>query len=298
MPERLDAATALMSVGEGDLKKIARAAHLLDIESPAFGTGQCPHRTRAGQGTEFLDFRNYHPGEDTRHLDWRVSARLGRPQVRTYRDELSADWQLCLDRSTSMGTPDGNKWMLAVQLAAAFTYMLLHTGNRVGLVQFSNRVDDICPLGRGRLQYVRIAEQLGNSDSQGQGGGSNLSSTTTALRPGTHLVIISDFLVPDAMKSDIERLRSPGRKIHAIQILSPSETDLNDPGTRSVRDVESGRRVTVNSGVGRAALSRLHRWQVDLQSFSAKNGIRLSSCSAVDQWQDVMLRHIAVITNA
>ena len=75
MPERLNAEDALSSVGEADLKKLAPVAHLLDIGQPAFGTGLRPHRTHSGQGTEFLDFRDYRPGEDIRRLDWRVSAR-------------------------------------------------------------------------------------------------------------------------------------------------------------------------------------------------------------------------------
>jgi uncharacterized protein (DUF58 family) len=298
MPERLNAATALSSVGEADLRKMARVAYLLDIGQPAFGTGQRPHRTHSGQGTEFLDFRTYRPGENIRRLDWRVSARRGRPYIRTYHDELSADWQLCLDHSASMGTPDVSKWLLAVQLAAAFAYMLLHAGNRVGLIQFSKRVDDLCPLGRGRLQYVRIADQLRDSEADRFGGDSVLSTTTTVLQPGSHLAVFSDFLKPDGMKASLEKLRSPGRKIHAIQVLSPSETDVSETGARSVRDIESGERVTVSSGSSSAALAELIRWQRDLKDYTVQNGIRLSSCSATDRWQDVMLRHIAVVTNA
>jgi uncharacterized protein (DUF58 family) len=298
MPERLSAALALSSVGEADLRKMARVAHLLDIGRPAFGTGPRPHRTRSGQGAEFLDFRAYRPGEDIRRVDWRVSTRRRRPYVRTSHDELSADWQLCLDHSASMGVPDESKWALAVQLAAAFAYMLLHAGNRVGLVRFSNRVDDLCPLGRGRLQYRRIADQLRDSDADSFGAGSDLSATTTVLKPGTHLAILSDFLRSDAMRADLEKLRSPGRRIHAVQILSPSETALDAPGTRSVRDVESGELVTVGSGASRAALDELRRSQRNLEDFSVRNGIRLSSCSATDRWHDVMLRHIAVVTSA
>jgi len=298
MPERLNTAAALSLMGEADLRKMARAAHLLDIGRPAFESGLRPHRTRSGQGTEFLDFRAYQPGEDVRRLDWRVSARRGRPYVRAYHDELSADWQLCLDRSASMGTHDGSKWTLAVQLAAAFAYMLLHVGHRVGLVQFSSRVDHLCPLGRGRLQYVRIADQLRGSTAGSSGGGSALSTTGTVLQAGTHLAILSDFLKPDAMKADLESLRSPGRKIHAVQILSPSETDVNEEETLSVRDIESGEQVTIGSGASQAAYSELCRWQSDLKTFSIRNGIRLSACSTTDRWQDVMLRHIAVVTNA
>ncbi len=298
MPARLNAATALSSVSEADLRKMARVAHLLDIGQPAFGTGLRPHRSHSGQGTEFLEFRNYRPGEDIRRLDWRVSTRRRRPYVRTYHDELSADWQLCLDRSASMGRPDGSKWTLGVQLATVFAYMLLHAGNRVGLVQFSKRVDNLCPLGRGRLQYVRIVDQLRNSEAVSSGGGSSLSTTTAVLKPGTHLAILSDFLKPDAMQADLEQLRSPGRKIHAVQILSPFETQVSEAGTRSVRDVESGEQVNVGTRTCHATNSELRRIQRDLKAFSVRNSIQLSTCLATERWQDVMLRHVTVVANA
>ena len=298
MPECLKAAAALSSVGEGDLKKMARVAHLLDIGQPAFGSGLRPHRTRSGQGTEFLDFREYRSGEDIRRLDWRVSTKRGRPYIRSYHDERSADWYLCLDRSASMGVPDDSKWLLAVQLAAVFAYMLLHAGNRVGLIQFSDHVDNLCPLGQGRLQYVRIADQLRNSEADRIGGGSLLSTMNSILQPGTHLVLLSDFLKPDAMQAELEKLRSPGRKIHAVQVLSTTETELGEAGATSVRDVESGELVSVSPGSSITALRELRRCQHDLKAFSDRNGIHLSSCSAPGRWQDVMLRHIAVVTNA
>jgi len=298
MPGRLNSAVALSSLDETDLRKMARVAHLLTIGQPAFGSGLRPHRTRAGQGTEFLDFRAYRPGEDIRRLDWRASARRGRPYVRTYHDELSSDWQLCLDQSASMGALDDSKWMLGVQLAAAFAYMLLHVGNRVGVVQFSKGIDHLCPLGRGRLQYLRIVEQLRNSKTDLNGGDSNLSSVTPVVKSGTHLVIVSDFLKPDAMREDLRVLRSPGRKIHAVQVLSASETSVEENSTGLVRDIESGELVAIESGAGHIAKSALERWQRKFKDFGIQNSIQLSNCSSTDRWQDVMLQHIAQVTRA
>jgi len=226
-------------------------------------------------------------------MDWRVSARRGKPYVRTYHDELSADWVLCLDRSASMGLPDGGKWTLAVQTAAAFAYLLLHLGNRVALLTFSAHVDERVPLGRGRLQYLRIAAALRRSEAEAAGGGSSLAGTSSALGPGTHLAIFSDFLKPDGMRADLETLRSPGRKIHAIQILSASDEEVRDQGARSVRDIESGELVTLGPEARRHAHDRLRQMQDALAAFSARNGIRFSFCAATDRWQDVILRHIA-----
>jgi len=289
----MTAAAALAEVNETELRKLSRAAQWLDIGQPAFGTGQRPHRTRPGQGAEFLDFRHFRPGEDVRRMDWRISARRGKPFVRTYHDELSADWMLCLDRSASMGLPDGGKWTLAVQMAAAFAYLLLNLGNRVALVTFSAHVDEWVPLGRGRLQYLRIAAALRSSEAETAGGGSSLAGTTSVLGPGMHLAIFSDFLRPDGMRSDLEFLRSPGRKIHAIQMLAASEAEVQDQGARSVRDIETGESVTLGPEARRNAHERLRQTQDALAAFSARNGIRFSSCAATDRWQDVILRHIA-----
>jgi len=289
----MTSAVALAQVNETELRKLSRAAQWLDIGQPAFGTGQRPHRTRPGQGTEFLDFRHYRPGEDVRRMDWRVSARRGKPFVRTYHDELSADWVLCVDRSASMGLPDGGKWTLAVQTAAAFAYLLLNLGNRVALVTFSAHVDERIPLGRGRLQYLRIAAALRRSEAEAAGGGSSLAGTSSALAPGTHLAIFSDFLKPDGMRADLETLRSPGRKIHAIQILSASDEEVRDQSVRSVRDIESGELVTLGPEARRNAHDRLRQMRDALAAFSARNGIRFSFCAATDRWQDVILRHIA-----
>jgi len=289
----MTSAVALAQVNETELRKLSRAAQWLDIGQPAFGTGQRPHRTRPGQGAEFLDFRHYRPGEDVRRMDWRISARRGKPFLRTYHDELSADWVLCVDRSASMGLPDGGKWTLAVQTAAAFAYLLLHLGNRVALVTFSAHVDERVPLGRGRLQYLRIAAALRRSEAEAAGGSSSLAGTRSALGPSTHLAIFSDFLKPDGMRADLEALRSPGRKIHAIQILSASDEEVRDPRARSVRDIESGEWVTLGPEAHRNAHDRLRQIQDALAVFSARNGIRFSFCAATDRWQDVILRHIA-----
>lgn len=192
-----------------------------------------------------------------------------------------------------MGLPDGGKWTLAVQMAAAFAYLLLHLGNRVALVTFSAHVDEWIPLGRGRLQYLRIAAALRRSEAEAAGGGSALASTTSVLGPGTHLAIFSDFLEPDGMRADLETLRSPGRKIHAIRILSASDAEVRDQGARSVQDIESGERITLGPEARRNAQARLQETQDLLAAFSARNGIRFSFCAATDRWQDVILRHIA-----
>ena len=144
---------ALLAIDEGELSRIARVADRLLAGHPIFTEGGTRRRLRSGRGTDFLDFRAYTPGDDLRQVDWRASARRPNLLVRRYHDEAAAQWYVCLDRSASMRAPDGEKWLLAVRIAAAFLYLLLHRSNRAGLLTFSNDIDAHCPAGHGRRQY-------------------------------------------------------------------------------------------------------------------------------------------------
>lgn len=282
------------TISEVELARMGQIAHLLDTGKPAFRTGQRPQKSRSGQGTEFLEHRDYRPGEDTRHLDWRISARHGRHFVRTYHDELSSDWQVCLDVSASMHLFE-DKWKLATQIANAFIFLLLHEHNRVGLIEFSDRIENLYPLGHGRTHYVHMADRLRSRQAKGAGE-TALHCVNPALKRGSHLVLISDFLTPDSMQFDLTRLRAPGRKIHAVQILSPEETEIAK-NTTTVEDVESGQLSLIDSIAPRRADEKLKKLQQDLIAFCSKNGIKLTSCLSDDRWQAVVFRHAGLSTH-
>jgi uncharacterized protein (DUF58 family) len=254
------------------------------------------HRNTRGRGLEFRDFAEYSPGEDPRRIDWRMTARMTavrrKPYVRTFDDELSADWFVCVDASASMGRPDRSKWALALELASAFAYLLLSSGNRVGLIQFSDSVDHFCPLGRGRHHYVRIAEALNSNQPRAAGGNSLLSTVGGFLPTGSHAVVLSDFLTPDAMRGALARLRRPGRMLEALQILSPGETILRDQLTHHLQDVETGDRISVSgSAAGRAGVA-LAELSESLRAFCGGNGIRFTLCHTSMSWRDAIVSHL------
>ena len=99
--------------------------------------GHRSSQRRAGSGIEFLDHREFTPGDDPRRIDWRATARHRHPQVRRYCDEAAADWYIAVDCSASMMFGQAEKWALAVQCAAAMAYLLIHLDNRVALLLFS-----------------------------------------------------------------------------------------------------------------------------------------------------------------
>jgi len=288
----------IAAVSEPELIRLSRVANRLLAGRASFTAGRQRNRTRAGFGTEFLDFREYSSGDDLRHIDWRITVRSGRPYIRRYQDELSACWYICLDRSASMNTPDNDKWMLAVQLSAALAYLLLHLGNRVGLIQFSSDIDGVYPPGRGSAQYVNIASQLRSSSPRNSGGSSSLENCSRILRHNQHAIVISDFLKPDGMHPDLRLLRSTGREVQAMQILSADETSLHGSGVCTLRDAESGQQMAVNLQAGKTAHTHLYRLVKELEEFNRRSHIRFTSCNTGQTWKDVLVRHLKGMAHA
>lgn len=286
---------ALLALGGTELSGLARAADHILAGRPIFREGPIKIRFQAGHGMDFLDFQQYTPGGDVRAVDWRASARSRHYQIRRYREESSSEWFVCLDRSASMAAGDGSKWVLAVQLAAAFLYLLLRKTDRVGLLAFSEGVDLFCPSGRGRSQYARAVSVLARCQPQLYGGESRLDACAGRLGRRRSVVVISDFLKPDFMRSGLDRILALEGAMHAVQVLSPDECTVDFDGAGLIEDIESGARLTVEAGAGlsEAVAHRLDMLRHDLAGYCRRNGVPFTSCEAGQPWKSVMIEHLS-----
>lgn len=290
------AATALThplaGLAEEDLERLAEIADRLLAGRPLTGFGSHAVQRRPGRGVEFLDYREYTAGDDLRRVDWRVSLRCRQPQTRRCQDEATAAWYICLDRSSSMGLPDIDKWSLAVQLAAAWAYLLLRRDNQVGLALFSSQPEACCPLGRGRPHYGQILRLLRAASPRPEGGESALGRCADVVSRYAGIVVISDFLVDDGMQSGLARLA--GREIHALQVLSQGELTLPRDVLATLQDVETRRRLTLHTslqaqGLAAAALSQL---QTDLARYCHRHHIPFTTTTTRSTWQETVLNHL------
>jgi uncharacterized protein (DUF58 family) len=289
--------TLLAQLGEAELDGITRVAERLLAGRPLQTPGRRPAQQLAGAGHEFLDYREYVPGDDLRDLDWRASARSQRMQVRRYRDETCSGWYLCLDRSASMQIADGVKWQLAAELTAAMAYVLLNLGNRVGLLLFSDGVDAICPLGRGHAHYVTtLATILSNPPAQ-EGGASSLHKCVTHMTPGAGAIVLSDFLAPDAMQSGLARIARTNGPVHALLVAAREEFLVDSDGPISMQDVETGQRMTVASGAGVTdqVKNAWLRLQDELRAYCRRRDIPFTAGWSDEPWKTVLLRHLVTL---
>lgn len=297
MAKRALTPSPLAELEEAELERLALVAGRLLAGRPRLMPGDRPHRLKAGPGMEFLDHREYLPGDDLRNVDWLASARSGRTQVRRFRDETSSDWIICLDCSASMGIASGSKWRLAVQLAAAYAYLLISLDNRVGTILFRGRVVGLRALGRGKPAYAGILRLLESAAPPDSGGGSRLGACIAHLPPGCQLLVISDFLTRDHMAPDLARLSRLAEAVHAVQVLSRRETRIHRQGRTRLEDIESG--ATVSLELTRETLSaagdRLRESSEALFRHCRKHGIGFTRCDAEEGWRSALMQQLKAL---
>jgi uncharacterized protein (DUF58 family) len=115
-----------------------------------------------GAGIDVADLREYQPGDDLRHIDWNVTARMDTPYVREYLEEREITAWLLIDRSASMGfgPVDRRKHLVSAEIAATLAQLLARGGNQIGAVLFDRRIERTIPPGHGRNQVLRILSHL------------------------------------------------------------------------------------------------------------------------------------------
>ncbi len=191
-----------------------------------------------GISIEFADFRNYSEGDDLRHLDWNVLARLDTPVMRTYQDEEDVVLYVCLDCTPSMNFGDPTKIAVAQRYAMAFGYVALVGGDGVRLKVLGAKQP---PSGimRGRSSAYRLMDAIqrnGDEQNHEKLTESLRSLSRSNLRSGI-LVLISDGLDPE-LPAAIRALGGRGFEVWHAQILSDIEIDPDLEGDLRLIDSE------------------------------------------------------------
>src|SRR6266540_1648011 len=115
-----------------------------------------------GYGVDFADLREYQPEDDVRYIDWNVTARLDTPYVRQYVEDrdINAWFLLDLSPSVDFGTRERQKRAVLIDLVTTLARLLTRHGNRVGAILYGGRVERMIPARGGRIQVLRLANDL------------------------------------------------------------------------------------------------------------------------------------------
>jgi len=203
-----------------------------------------------GQGMEFAEVREYVPGDEYRTIDWNVSARMGHPYVKTYAEEreLTVLFAVDLSGSVQFGTRGRFKAELAAEIAAVIAMAAIKNNDRVGLVLFTDRIEQFVPPKKGRRHALRLIRDLLAFEPSGRG--TDLSVALDYIgRIQRHRAIL--FLVSDFQDRDFEKsLRVISRRhdLVAVTVGDPRERELPDVGYLELVDAETDQRVVLDSG--------------------------------------------------
>jgi uncharacterized protein (DUF58 family) len=202
-----------------------------------------------GQGMEFAEVREYAPGDEYRAIDWNVSARMGHPYVKKYTEEreLTVMFAVDLSGSEQFGTRGRFKAELAAEVAAVLAMAAIKNNDRVGLLSFTDRIEEFVPPKKGRRHALRLIRDL--LAFQPTGVGTDLSVALDYLgRILRHKAIV--FLISDFLDSDFEKsLKVVGRRhdLVAVTVSDPRELVIPDVGYLELVDAESAQRVVLDS---------------------------------------------------
>lgn len=231
-----------------------------------------------GFSVEFTEYRQYTPGDDPRHVDWRVFARTDRFYIRKHEDETNLRVHLLADRSRSLdfGTTGHPKSAYAATLAATLAHFLDQQGDAVGLLTFDDQVRDFLP-ARHRPGHLRHLFHLLERPAAGRATdlSAPLGRFPRLVAKRGLVVLISDFLAPlDRLERDLRNLTAAGHEVTAFRVLDPAEPDLGLSAPGLFEDAESGRTLYVDPVQARAGYARrfaAHR--AELQAIGRRLGV-------------------------
>lgn len=202
-----------------------------------------------GSGIEFEEVREYSPGDDIKSIDWKVSARLGKPFIKLYREERESIVMLLIDMSASLGfgTFSGLKLEKAAEIASVLAFSAIKNNDKVGVIFFTDRVEKYIPPKKGSGHIWMLIKEIFTFSPKGRG--TDLAMVLDFLgrvsRKKTVLFIISDFLADNYVKN----LRTARQRHELIGVVLHDRGDFNLPskGIVSVTCFETGKTVVLDA---------------------------------------------------
>ncbi|HVX85157.1 MAG TPA: DUF58 domain-containing protein [Phycisphaerae bacterium] len=206
------------------------------------GLHRSPHH---GFSVEFSEYRQYTPGDDPRHLDWRLFARSDRYYIKRFEDETNLRCTFVVDLSRSMGFSSiaYSKVDYARTLAATFAYFLSTQRDAAGLVTFDQEIADFVPARYrpGHLHRLMVCLEravAGSSTDVSK----PLEQIAATMRKRGMIVLISDLLTPpEVLAPRLGFLRSQGHEVVILRVLDPAEINFAFDKAANFVDLETGK---------------------------------------------------------
>jgi uncharacterized protein (DUF58 family) len=205
-----------------------------------------------GYGLDLADLREYAYGDDVRHIDWNVTARLQTPYVREYNEEreVAAWFVLDLSPSVAFGSQRQQKRAVSAEFVTVLARILTRHGNRVGAILYGSSVDTVIPPRAGRRQVLHLLHRMTARPETRTSTATDLADflrTAYRVAPRRSLMfVVSDFISTPGWEAPLARL-AQRHDVVAVRLYDPMEMELPDLGLLVVQDSETGEQLFIDT---------------------------------------------------
>jgi uncharacterized protein (DUF58 family) len=215
-----------------DSTVLARLSRLtVNARTPMIGSVTGIHKSATrGSSVEFAEYRKYVPGDDIRHVDWRVYARTDRFYMKEFEADTNLRCYIVMDTSGSMGfgSDHGTKFDYARRAAATLAYLLVHQGDAVGLLTFANKTVRDIPPRHTPSHLKNLFDAMADSAPEGR---TEIVQTIHDLAERIHqralVIVFSDFFTEvDPLLDCFQHMRFRKHDLAVFHLLDPQEMDF------------------------------------------------------------------------
>jgi len=265
------------------------------VEGYMAGEHKSPYR---GFAIEFAQHREYVPGDDTRHLDWKVLGRSDRYYIKQYEQETNYVAHLILDGSESMkyGSGKVTKFDYARTIAATLAYLILHQRDAASLAIFDSAVRSYYPRTDNLSAIHNLITLLANFvPEQTTSISTVLHDLARQIKRKGIVILISDLFdeVDDVLRG-IQHLRFSGSEVVIFHVLDPYELEFPFKGTVEFRGLEGGQKLlTRPSELRKSYLAEVKEFVDKVRTGCERNGCNYVQVNTATPWHEVLSSYLA-----
>jgi uncharacterized protein (DUF58 family) len=221
------------------------------VEGFILGLHRSPYR---GFSVEFAEYRQYSPGDEIKHIDWKVFGKTDRYYVKQFEEETNLACYLLLDASGSMGyksTADEKgltKLQYASYMAACLSYLMMRQHDAVGLLTFDDKVRTVLPPRARQSHMKHILSTLDTIQPGGETSGAGaMHDLAEGLKRRGLIILISDLLDdPAAVLSALQHFRFRGHEVIVFHVMDPAELTFPFDTMTEFTDLETAEKTMVS----------------------------------------------------
>lgn len=247
------------------------------------------HSAFKGRGMTFSEVREYQYGDDTRNIDWNVTARYNHPFIKIYEEERELTVVLLIDISGSrnFGSVAQLKKNVITEIAAVLSFSAIYNNDKIGVIFFSDKIEKYIPPQKGRKHILHIIRELieFKPASQKTDLSEPLKFLTNVIKKRCTAFLVSDYMSPDF--EDALRIARKKHDLVALKIFDPRETELPSIGLAKFTDPETNEKKWVDTSLAAVRKSYADSWKKEneeLKHLFSRNSIDFAGISTTEDY--------------